>query len=112
MKVLLFKLIKDKEIIINKELPYYINDNKINISDDEELYKININDNIFMKKNKESLIKIDFKKKLMHIDLLENDLHLDIPLLKSKFLSNKNLLELTYMLDDGENVVNKVELYY
>lgn len=112
MKRLLFKMSSDSKELINKELPYYINENRLNFSDEQELYKIILNEHVFMKKNQESLIKIDFKKKLMHIDVLDSDLHLDIELKKSRFIITNNLIAFNYILDDGEDVLIKVEIHY
>lgn len=112
MKRLNFMLKTNGKIIIDKELNYFINDNKMNFIDADTAYKILLNDKIFMKKNKESLIKFDFKKKKAYIKLLEENLDFEMQLKKYKYILKDNNLLIEYILDDGENTLNNIVIYY
>ena len=112
LKKLNFILKNNNKIIINKDLNYFINDNKMNFMDGDTAFKILLNDKIFMKKNKESLIKLDFKKKTTYIKLLEDNLDFEMPIKKSRFILKEHSLFIEYILDDGENTLNNIIIFY
>lgn len=65
-----------------------------------------------MKKNKESLIKFDFKKKNTYIKLLEENLDFEMPIKRYKYILKEDSLLIEYILDDGENTLNNIMIYY
>ena len=112
MKKLLLKLTKNNKVELEKELDYFINDNKINFKDEDTLYKINLDEKIFMKKDHEYYIKIDLKNNITSIKLLKENLDFSININKSRFINRKNNLIIEYVLDDGENINNIINIKY
>lgn len=112
MKRLIFKLISNKDIIIDRELNYILKDNIIKFKIDDTLYEYDITNNIFSKKDKDSLITINFKDKNMKIKLheIDNDFYMDI--IDVDIKNNKSKIELTYTFINDEKTTNCIIIEY
>ena len=106
-----FKLIKDNKNIINENnINYIIHNNKILFNIDG--IKYSYSNNIFIKENKEEIIKLDFKKELCTITLKEynNSLNLNINLINIE--NNNNFIIIEYKIETEEKVNNIISIEY
>lgn len=112
MKRLNFRLISNKETQINKESNYFIKDNTLFFKDNEDCYQYNINNKIFIKKDKEKELTIDISNNNIIITLLENNYQFDMPIevIKCENEDNKIVIEYTFMSD--EQITNCIIIDY
>lgn len=112
MKSLKFKLISEKEIIINEETSYFIKEDILNFKIKEELYNYNLSNNILIKKNKESTITFDFENYNIIIEIPENNLMFNMEITEYNIVRNKNSIEIKYKYMGDKITTNCIIIEY
>lgn len=112
MKALKFKLISNKEVLIDEESTYYIKDNVINFKINNELYNYNLENNILIKTNKESKITIDFENYNIIIEILNNNLMFNMEILEYTIHIENNKISIKYKCLGEEETQNNIFIEY
>lgn len=112
MNTLRFKLISNKIEIINQEVNYFKDNNIFKFKVNNELYEYHLENNILIKKNSESIIKVDFDKKKMTINInsINQDFLMDIDDIIVK--KENNHIELMYSFINDEKTTNCIIIEY
>lgn len=112
MLQLSMRLITNGRETINKTSNYFIKDNKMNFKIDDDTYSYDLENDILIKKNKETSIEINPNEKLIMITLLEQNYTFDMPIIESNLKKQDKLIELTYTFDSEEKTTNCIIINY
>ncbi len=112
MNSLKFKLISNKETLIDVKVSYYIKDNIINFKIKEDLYNFNLENNILTKTNKESKITLDFENYNIIIEVLYNNLMFNMEILEYNIHIDSNKISIKYKYLGDETISNNIFIEY
>lgn len=112
MKRLAFTLKTNDKLIINETVGYYVKENKMIFKIKERIYYFNIIEKTLEIKDKEKNLYIDFNNNVIIINLLNNNIKVDYPILKSNLLVKEKSIYLEYVLDGDELIKNVIEIEY
>lgn len=108
MKSLNFKLLNNTKEIINKDVNYFESGNILNFKVDEDLYEYDKSNNILKKRDNEKELTINFKEKLIIINLLSNNIKIDYPMETSSIKKDENKVILNYTLESDSTIENTI----
>lgn len=108
MKSLNFKLISNSKEIINERVNYYETGNILKFKVNEDLYEYNKLNNVLIKKDSEKELTINFKEKLIIINLLSNNIKVDYPMEESSIKKDDDKVILNYTLESDETIENTI----
>lgn len=112
MKSLKFKLISNKETLIDEETTYYIKDNKMNFKIKKELYNYNLENNILIKTNESSKITMDFENYNIIIEIPNNNLMFNMEILEYTIHIDNNKISIEYKYMSDEIISNNIFIEY
>lgn len=112
MNKLKFKLITNNQIVIDEEVNYFIKEDIFKFKIDEVYYEYDKKNNIFSKKNNESLIKIELLKNNIVIVLLENNMFFDMEVQINRYEKNDKLVIIEYTFISDEKTTNCIIIEY
>lgn len=112
MQTLKFKLISNKETLINESTSYYIKDNIINFKINDELYSYNLENNILIKTNKEYKITNDFENYNIIIEIPESNSMFNMEILDYTIHIDNNKILIKYKYLGDEEIENSIFIEY
>lgn len=112
MNKLKFKLLTNNQIVINEEVNYFVKEDIFKFKIDEVYYEYDKKNDVFSKKNNESLIKIELLKNNIVIALLENNLSFDMEIDINKYEKNDKLIIIEYTFMSDEKTTNCIIIDY
>ncbi len=112
MQTLIFKLISNKETLINESTSYYIKDNIINFKINDELYSYNLENNILIKTNKEYKITNDFENYNIIIEIPESNSMFNMEILDYTIHIDNNKILIKYKYLGDEEIENSIFIEY
>lgn len=112
MKSLKFKLISNKEILIDESTTYYIKDNILNFKINNELYNYNLENSILIKTNRESKITMDFENYNIIIEIPANNLMFNMEILEYTNHIDDNKISIKYKYLGDEEIQNSIFIEY
>ena len=112
MKQLKFVLKTNNDIVIDKEVNYILKENILKFTIDETLYEYDIDSKIMKKKDKESLIEIDFNKSLIIITVLDINYSVDMEINDVIVQNKDNEINLKYTFMNDEKTTNCILIKY
>ncbi len=112
MNTLKFKLLSNKKIAIDEEIPYYINGSDINFKIGDTLYKYNLIDDILYKNDKELSLTIDPNNNIIYVKLMVNGALFNMPLENTKISKKNNEIMIKYRLISDEITENEIWIKY
>lgn len=112
MKTLSFKLISNKNIEIDKSVPYYIKDDILNFKIDDILYKYDIKEDILYKNGKDLSLTIDPNNNIIYVKLMENGLVFNMPIDKVKIIKREGLITIKYAVIEGKITENEISIEF
>ena len=111
MEKLKFKLKTNDEYIIDVEVPYFIKEDVLNFSIDNNIYRYNINKKILNKENNESIMNIDMiNNEILYVYKSLNK-EFKLPIDNNKLSNNGNFIVYEYEIKDN-NIINIIEITY
>jgi hypothetical protein len=112
MQLLKFKLISNSNTLINKKTNYYIKDNIINFKIDNDIYTYNLENNILIKRNKESIITIDFENYNIIIEIPECNSMFNMEIKEYNIHIDNNNISIKYKYIADEIMTNSIFIQY
>lgn len=112
MNKLHFKLLSNKQTIIDENISYYLKDDNINFKIDQTLYKYNLTDDILYKSDKDIDMTIDVNNNIIYIHLIANDLTFNMPIEQTKITKKLGEIVLKYTLNNEEITQNEITIQY
>jgi len=111
MKKINFKLIKNKENIIDeKNINSIIKDNRVSFIING--IKYTFYNNIFIKETKEEIIELNFNKELCKITLKEYNNSINLKLDVINIINNNKIAKVEYKIETENNVINIINIEY
>lgn len=107
-----FKLVTNDVEKIDTKVNYYKKDKVFNFKIENDIYQYKSDEYILIKKDTEKEITMDFKKKVIIINLLSNNIKIDYPMDKCHYYEENNHIELTYTLNQDIIINNKILIDY
>ena len=111
MKELVFKLKTNEEVLIDVKTSYFLKEDVINFTIDDNIYRYNTSKKILNKENKESIMNIDMVNNTIKYVYKALDKEFELPLDSNDLLINDNSIKYTYEIKDN-NIVNIIEISY
>jgi len=111
MKELRFKLITNYNTLIDINTSYFLKDDVINFTHDNNIYRYNITNHILNKENDESIMNIDMKNNKIVYVYKELNKEFKLPIDSNKLLVNDNNIQYTYEIKDND-IINIIEISY
>lgn len=108
MLTLNFKLLSNNEELINENTNYFEKDNIIKFKINDDLYEYDKENTILIKKDQEKELTINFKEKVIIINLISNNIKVDYQMEKSIIKIDKNKVNLIYTLESDESLENSI----
>ena len=111
MKELVFKLKTNDEVLIDVKTSYFLKDDVINFTIEDNIYRYNINNKILNKENGESIMNIDMANNAIKYVYKALNKEFELPLDSNELLINDNNIKYTYEIKDND-IVNIIEISY
>ena len=108
MNKLKFKLITNDEEIIDEEVNYFEKDNIINFKIADDIYQLDKEKIILIKKDQEKELTMNFKEKLIIINLYTNNIKIDYSIDNCKINKEKNIIKIDYTLESENKIKNSI----
>ncbi|MCH5166825.1 MAG: hypothetical protein J1F35_02935 [Erysipelotrichales bacterium] len=108
MNKLTFKLLSNNKEIINEQINYLKQENIIKFKINDDNYEYDEKNIILVKRDSEKELTINFKEKVIIINLLSNNIKIDYPMDKSDANINNNIVILNYTLESDKTVENTI----
>jgi hypothetical protein len=111
MKELVFKLKTNNEVLIDIKTTYFMKDDVINFTHEDNIYRFNTTKKLLNKENKESIMNIDMlNNKIIYVHK-ELGKEFELPLDSNDLLINDNNVKYTYEIKDND-IANIIEISY
>ena len=111
MKELVFELLTNDQSLINTKTSYFLKEDVINFTIDNNIYRYNITKHILNKENDESIMNIDMdNNKIIYVHK-ELNKEFELPVDNNNLLINDNNIEYTYEIKDND-IVNIIKISY
>ena len=111
MKELVFKLKTNDEVLIDVKTSYFLKDDVINFTIEDNIYRYNINNKILNKENGESIMNIDMANNAIKYVYKTLNKEFELPLDSNELLINDNNIKYIYEIKDND-IVNIIEISY
>jgi hypothetical protein len=111
MKELTFKLSTNDEVIMDVKTTYFMKEDVINFTIDDNIYRFNITKCILNKENKESMMNIDMLNKMIIYLYKDLNKEFQLPIDNNKLSNNDNYVKFEYEIPDND-IVNIIEISY
>lgn len=111
MELLKFKLITNDQELVNGEYSYFIKDDVLNFTIDDNIYRFNTKKNILNKENSESIMNIDMGNNKIIYVYKELNKEFELPLDSNDLLIKDKHVKYTYEIKDN-NIKNIIEISY
>ena len=112
MEKLSFKLISNKETIIDETVNYFIKDKVLNFKIDKNVYQYDLSKNLLEKKDKDANIIFDIKKHKLVIELLKEDTSFDMPIIDTSLEHKDKIITIKYTIEDENKITNTIIIKY
>lgn len=112
MKYLKFQLKTNNQEVINEKSNYLIKDNMLTFKIQNDLYSFNLEANILIKKNQESVITMDFENYNIIIEVIGNNLMFNMEITEYNIVRNEGLIKITYKYMSDEITTNNIIIEY
>lgn len=106
-KSIVIKTYENEELLIIENLTGILKNSYLQFSNDNNTFKIDLKDEMFLKENTDSILKIN--KERCELTLKELNSSVEIPLILYSFQKNNNLITITYRLESQEKNL-KIEI--
>ena len=112
MEKLSFKLISNKETIIDEKVNYFIKDKVLNFKIDKNVYQYDLSKNLLEKKDKDANIIFDIKKQKLVIELLKEGTPFDMPIIDTSLEHKDKIITIKYTIEDENKITNTIIIKY
>lgn len=112
MNSLKFQLKTDNEEVINENINYLIKNNLLTFKIENDMYSFNLESNIFIKKNQESVITMDFENYNIIIEIPENNLMFNMEIIEYNIVRKERKIEITYKYMSDKITTNNILIEY
>ena len=112
MNTLKFKLISNNKEEINEVTNYFIKENKLMFKIKDDLFEYELDNKYLIKKNNETIIKINLIDKVLEITLLSHNYTVDMDIIDLIIEKDKNNIKIEYTFDDGDKNTNCIFITY
>lgn len=112
MNKLNFKLITNKEVQIDENVNFFLNNDNINFKIGNTLYRYDINDDILIKTDETLSLTIDPNNNIIYIKLIENNLEFNMSMESSKITKKDGEVIIKYTYFGDELTENEIYINY
>lgn len=112
MNKLFFKLLSNKETVIDATTTYYLKEDNINFKIDKNIYRYNLTDDILYKTDSDLEMTIDLNNNIIYLTLKENGATFNMPIEDTKISKKEGEISLKYTLNNDEIIKNEITIKY
>ena len=112
MEKLSFKLVSNKETIIDEKVNYYIKDNIMNFKIDKNMYQYDLSKDLLEKRDKDANLIFNIKKHLLVIELLKEGTSFDLPITDTSLEHKDHTITIKYTIEDENKIANTIIIKY